>query len=254
MTLVQKTVLENSDIRQIEVSQAWQVNVIADSVTFVELEYSAYLEPYVKAKMENSRLEIGFTGRVYPTSGSVFKAKIHTPHLNRINALEASVVDFQGRLSSDHDTLNVIVKDASVCSGLHIGGKHNYFTVDNASKLIGCQIKGTNNLLALSNAAVCKGSFETNFIFYAILEQASNLVTLGGTTPYGKIVLRDGCLANIVNTEIRELNAVLSGGSEATVNATDSITGNLTETSTLYYKGHPQLKVECDESSNVHPI
>ena len=45
MTLVQKTVLENADIRQIEIGDAWQVTLIADSNTFVELAYSAYLEP-----------------------------------------------------------------------------------------------------------------------------------------------------------------------------------------------------------------
>lgn len=254
MTLVQKTVFENADIRQIEVSGAWQVNVVADSGTFVELEYSAYLEPYLKAKMENSRIEIGFTGRVYPVGGSVFTAKVHTPHLNLIKATEASIVDFQGRLSSDHDTLNVIVKDASICSGLHIGGKHNYLTIDNASKLIGCRINGTNNLLTLDNAAVCKGSFETNSVFHAVLERASNLVTLGGTAPHGKIVLRDGCLANLFNTEIRELNVVLSKASEATVNATDSITGSLTEASTLYYKGHPRIEVECSDGSQLIPL
>ena len=37
MTLVQKTVLENADIRQIRVSDAWEVSVVADSNTFVEL-------------------------------------------------------------------------------------------------------------------------------------------------------------------------------------------------------------------------
>ena len=43
MTLVQKTVLANVDIREIEIGDAWQVTVVYDSInTFVDLEYSAY--------------------------------------------------------------------------------------------------------------------------------------------------------------------------------------------------------------------
>ena len=41
MTLKQKTVLENADIREIEVSDGWQVTIVADSCTYVELAYSA---------------------------------------------------------------------------------------------------------------------------------------------------------------------------------------------------------------------
>ena len=33
MTLVQKTLFENADIRQIEVSDAWEVTVVADNNT-----------------------------------------------------------------------------------------------------------------------------------------------------------------------------------------------------------------------------
>lgn len=254
MTLIQKTVLENADIRQIEVGDAWQVTVVADSSTFVELEYSAYLEPYLKTKMEGTQLEIGFTGKVYPVMGSVYKAKVHTAHFNRVEAKDATILNFEGSFYSDDDSLNIVLNDASLCNGLDISGKYNNVSLNDASKFVGFHLDGTNNLVYVKDASVCKGSFETRFHFFALLEDASQLVTFEGATPYGQITLRDGSLVNMAQTEIRELNVNLSGASEATVNVTETMTGSLTDASTLYYKGIPTIDVNCSEDSQLIPF
>ena len=254
MTLIQKTVLENADIRQIEVGDAWQVTVVADSSTFVELEYSAYLEPYLKTKMEGTQLEIGFTGKVYPVMGSVYKAKVHTAHFNRVEAKDATILNFEGSFYSDDDSLNIVLNDASLCNGLDISGKYNKVSLNDASKFVGFHLDGTNNLVYIKDASVCKGSFETRFHFFALLEDASQLVTFEGATPYGQITLRDGSLVNMAQTEIRELNVNLSGASEATVNVTETMTGSLTDASTLYYKGIPTIDVNCSEDSQLIPF
>ena len=254
MTLIQKTVLENADIRQIEVGDAWQVTVVADSSTFVELEYSAYLEPYMKTKMEGTQLEIGFTGKVYPVMGSVYKAKVHTAHFNRVEAKDATILNFEGSFYSDDDSLNIVLNDASLCNGLDISGKYNKVSLNDASKFLGFHLDGTNNLVYVKDASVCKGSFETRFHFFALLEDASQLVTFEGATPYGQITLRDGSLVNMAQTEIRELNVNLSGASEATVNVTETMTGSLTDASTLYYKGIPTIDVNCSEDSQLIPF
>lgn len=254
MTLIQKTVLENADIRQIEVGDAWQVTVVADSSTFVELEYSAYLEPYLKTKMEGTQLEIGFTGKVYPVMGSVYKAKVHTAHFNRVEAKDATILNFEGSFYSDDDSLNIVLNDASLCNGLDISGKYNKVSLNDASKFVGFHLDGTNNLVYVKDASVCKGSFETRFHFFALLEDASQLVTFEGATPYGQITLRDGSLVNMAQTEIRELNVNLSGASEATVNVSETMTGSLTDASTLYYKGIPTIDVNCSEDSQLIPF
>ena len=254
MTLIQKTVLENADIRQIEVGDAWQVTVVADSSTFVELEYSAYLEPYMKTKMEGTQLEIGFTSKVYPVMGSVYKAKVHTAHFNRVEAKDATILNFEGSFYSDDDSLNIVLHDASLCNGLDISGKYNKVSLNDASKFVGFHLDGTNNLVYVKDASVCKGSFETRFQFFALLEDASQLVTFEGATPYGQITLRDGSLVNMAQTEIRELNVNLSGASEATVNVTETMTGSLTDASTLYYKGIPTIDVNCSEDSQLIPF
>lgn len=254
MTLMQKTVLENADIRQIEVSDAWDVTVVADSNTYVELEYSAYLEERLSVNVENNRLKINFKSVVYPEMGSVYKARVHTACLNRIEAMETSVIDFEGAFYSDQDTLDVVLKDASQCNGLNISGKYNYVSVEDASKFVGFHLDGTNNLVTVKDASVCKGSFETRFHFVANLSDQSQLVTFDGVAPYGQITLQDDCLVNIAQTEIRELNVNLSGVSVATVNVTEKMTGSLIETSTLYYMGDAEIDVDCSDDSQLIPL
>ena len=55
MTLVQKTVYENTDISLFHIDDAWDVTFVYDSLkSYVELEYSAYLEEgkgYSEAKV-----------------------------------------------------------------------------------------------------------------------------------------------------------------------------------------------------------
>ena len=38
MTLKQKTQFENADLRQIEVGDAWELHLVADTVTYVEVD------------------------------------------------------------------------------------------------------------------------------------------------------------------------------------------------------------------------
>ena len=126
MTLVQKTVLENADIRQIKAFDAWEVTIVADSNTYVELEYSAYLENKVNVKMQGTQLEIGFTGSTYPVFNSVFRAVVHTNTIESIEAEDAAELYFVGHFSATSDTLYVDLEDASVCSGLDYSGHINH--------------------------------------------------------------------------------------------------------------------------------
>ena len=254
MTLVQKNVLENADIRQIEVSDAWEVTVVADSNTYVELEYSAYLEEHLSAAMDNNKLRISFKGSVYPEMGSVYRATVHTAHFHSIEALEASVVDFEGAFYSDFDTLNIVLKDASQCNGLHISGKYNYISLEDASTFAEFQVEGTNNSVTVKDASVCKGSFDTRFHFVASLSDQAQLVTFDGTAPYGMIKLQNDCILNMAQTEIEEMQVDLSGASVATVHVTHQMAGTLTEASTLYYKGHAEMEVNCSEDSQLIPL
>ena len=254
MTLTQKTILQNAVIRQFEVSDGWEVTVIADSNTYVELQYSAYLEPYLKTKMEGTKLEIGFTSNLYPAINSVFKATVHTNKIERIEAEDAAQLVFAGHFSATSETLTIELDDASLCSGLRTDGKYTSISINNASKFVDFQILATNNEVSVKNASSCKGTFETRFHFVADLGTDSQLVTFNGSAPYGMIRLQDNCILNMSQTEIEEMQVNLSGASEAIVNVTSQISGTVKEASTLFYKGHPEINVDCSEDSQLIPF
>lgn len=254
MTLMQKTVLENADIRAIEVGNAWQVTVVADSSTFVELTYSAYLEPYLKAKMVGTELEIGFTGNVRPVINSTFRATVHTDKIESIEAEDASKLSFTGQFSATSDSLILHLEDASVCTGLNYSGHECKVVIEDASQFLGFNLTSTNGEVWVSDASTCKGTFDMRFHLVANLTDASRLITFGGAASYSMINLQDASLLNTVQTEVGEMHVDLSGASEATVNVSDHMEGSLTEASTLYYKGHPQLDIDCSEDSQLIPF
>ena len=60
MNLTQKTLFEGATINEIVAKDAWDVAVIRDENTYVELEYSAFLEEYLKVQQEGTVFSIGF--------------------------------------------------------------------------------------------------------------------------------------------------------------------------------------------------
>ena len=254
MTLVQKTVLENADIRQIKAFDAWEVTVVADSSTYVELEYSAYLEDKVNVKMQGAKLEVGFTGSTYPVLNSVYRAVVHTNTIERIEAEDAAELYFIGHYSSTSDTLHVNLEDASVCSGLDYSGHECKIIIDEASHFLDFHLSGYNCEVEVKDASSCKGSFDMSFHLVAELGDDSQFVTFGGSSPYGMIKLRDASVLNMVQTEIEEMHVDISSASEASVNVSNRLEGSVKEFSTLYYKGNPWKDVECDADSSVIPL
>lgn len=251
MTLVQKTVLENADIRQIKAFDAWEVTIVADSNTYVELEYSAYLENNVNVKMQGTQLEIGFTGSTYPVFNSVFRAVVHTNTIESIEAEDAAELYFVGHFSATSDTLYVDLEDASVCSGLDYSGHIIAISIADDSDFLDFHLSGYNCEAKVLDASTCKGVYDMSFHLVATLSDASQFITFGGSAPYGMITLRGASVLNAVQTEFREMHVDLSDASEATVDVSERIEGSVKAASTLYYKGHPQMEVECSEDSHV---
>jgi hypothetical protein len=251
MTLVQKTVLENADIRQIKAFDAWEVTIVADSNTYVELEYSAYLENKVNVKMQGTQLEIGFTGSTYPVFNSVFRAVVHTNTIESIEAEDAAELYFVGHFSATSDTLYVDLEDASVCSGLDYSGHIIAISIADDSDFLDFHLSGYNCEAKVLDASTCKGVYDMSFHLVATLSDASQFITFGGSAPYGMITLRGASVLNAVQTEFREMHVDLSDASEATVDVSERIEGSVKAASTLYYKGHPQMEVECSEDSHV---
>jgi hypothetical protein len=252
MTLVQKTLFENADIRQIEASDAWQVTVVADSATYVKLEYSAYLESNVKAKMEGSKLEIGFSGYVYPVINSVFRATLHTPRIEKVEADDGAQIQCNGEFAGQH--IEMALSDASRCNGLAFSGESCEISLKNASVMTGFRFAGNSCSAMIEDASQCNSEIAATESIQLYLSDASRFVNKGGTTVHADIHLDGTSLLNMAETEVKTMEVNLMGASEATVRVTEMLKGTLKESSTLYYKGHPQTDIDCSEGSRLIPF
>lgn len=252
MTLVQKTLFENTEIRQIEVDDGWNVTVVADSSTFVEVEYSAYLENYLKINMEGSKLHIGFTGKVYAETGSVYRATVHTDKLEALTSEDESNLQFDGNFSGQN--LTIKLSDVSHCYGLVFSGDQCEIEVEDISILAGFQFIGNTCKAVLDDASQFNGDIQAADQLEVELKGASRFVNKGNTTQRAIIKLQSTSLLNMVETQVDTMEVELSGGSEATVQVTSLLSGTLTEASTLYYKGHPQIEIDCSDDSQLIPF
>lgn len=252
MTLVQKTVFENADIREIEVSDGWQVTVVADSCTYVELNYSAYLEPYVKAKMNDNHLELGFMLKTYPGINSEFRATVHLRQLEKIDAKNASTITFTGSYKGER--LYVNLSEGSVCNALTYTGDKCEIVMVEASKLLNYQFDGATCLASLKQSSQFNGRIHATELLDLNLNGNSRFINRGGETARADIKLQDGSILNMVETQVNKLYAELSEASEATVWVTEYLKATLNDASTLYYKGNPLKDLACHDNSEVKPL
>lgn len=256
MTLVQKTVLENNTLSLIHVNHGWEVDIVYDSLnSFVELEYSAYLEDFILVREINDWLEIGFSQKVYPLAGSVYKATVHTmekEHLN-ISAENECIIALKGPFVLT-EGIDLDLHNASACSEFTIDAPSCSILVSEDSQLLNALFTGTNcSVLATKNSS-CKGFFNVEQSFNASAQISSQVIVFGGSMPSASIEVKEAGTINMAQVEVEEMNVYLAGASEATVNVSGRISGFLLEGSTIYYKGHPQLDVECSEDSQLIPF
>lgn len=256
MTLVQKTVLENNTLSQIHVDDAWEVTIIYDSLnSFVELEYSAYLEDNVSVGEINGWLTIGFNDKVYPLTGSVFKAKVHTSEREHlyIKVDNASVITMEGLFKLE-DVMNMELHNGSVCNGFAVTSQLSSIYLTYGSQIYGVNYHGTNCAVYAQKESSCKGYFQVEESFTADVGISSQLIVFGGLMPSASIEVKEAGTINMAQVEVEEMDVNLSGASEATVNVTETLGGFLLEGSTLYYKGHPQIDVDCSDDSQLIPF
>ena len=253
MTLRQKTVYENNDISLFHIDDAWDVSFVYDSLnSYVELEYSAYLEEYVSVWDTNGWLNIGFRGSVYKQPGSVFKAKVHTSEKEHLymKVEDASVITMEGVFRLE-DGLDIELHDGSVCNGFAVTSQWSSISLTHNSQIYGVDYHGTNCAVYAQKGSSCKGYFHVEESFTADVGISSQLIVFGGNIPSASIEVKNESTINMVQAEVQNMNVYLEGASEATVNVSERIEGSVKEASTLYYKGHPQIDVECSEDSHL---
>ena len=252
MTLVQKTIFENASITQIKATDAWRVTVIADTSTYVELDYSAYLEESLKVQMEGNKLQIGFQDHTYPVIGSAYRATVHVAQIEKLDADDAAKVQCEGEFTGDD--LVIELSDAAQCSGLVFTGRNCNIKMEDASVFTGFQFAGNTCKAELEDASQFNGEIKVTEQLDVELDDASRFVNKGGETALANIKVHDASRLNIVETLVNEMHVDITDGSEATVWVDGLLEGWVKNLSTLYYKGHPQLEVECGDGSFLRPI
>ena len=251
MTVLNKTLFENTVINEITASDAWDVSVIQDEHTFVELEYSAFLEDYLKVQLEGSSLFVGFTGHHYFPSNTVMHATIHTPTVHKLSFSDA-VFAALDNLNLETD-LSLELEDAASCRGGHFYGSA-LIKLSDASTCAELYIEGTDCTVELKDASVFKGSLNVSGHLTITVEDASRLTEYWGEINWVEAIVSDASCLNMATSWIDRMQIEVSDASEATVNVVQSLEGFVHDASKLYYSGNPTLNIDCDETSILEQV
>ena len=255
MTLVQKTVFENTNIHRVNVDDGWEVTFVFDSLkSFVELEYSAYLEDYVSVREANEWLIIGFNNKVHPLSGSVFRATVHISQKEAlyIRADNASFVTMEGLF--EVEDMNIELHNVSICNGFEVTSQSCSIELTYDSHIYGVNFNGTSCTINAHKGSSCKGYFNVEQSFTTGVGISSQLIVFGGSMPTASIEVKNEGTINMVQAEVKNISVYLEGASEATINVTETLSGFLISGSTLYYKGNPQIDIDCSDDSQIIPF
>ena len=246
MTLVEKTLYEGNTIDEITVSDAWDITVIQDENTFVELEYSAFLEDYLKVVTNGTALQIGFTRHLYFPSNTVMNATVHTPTVHKLSFSDAvfAVLD-NLNLATD---IVLELEDAASCRGGHFKGDA-IIKLSDASTCAELHIEGRDCTVELKDASVFKGSLNVSRLLTLTVKDASRFTDYWGEIDHAEVEVSDASSLNMATSWINRMSIEVDDASEATVNVVESLEGSVHDASKLYYSGNPTLNVDCDETS-----
>lgn len=250
MTLVQKTMYEGATIDEITVKDAWDVVVVQDENTFVELEYSAFLEDYLKIEKEGTAFSIGFTSHFSFPSSTVMNVKIHTPEVHHLKFSDAVFAALDGLNVTD---ITLELEDAAACRGGHFYGSAD-IELSDASKCVEFYFEGTTCKVELEDASDFKGCLKVTGDLTMTIEDASHATDYWGEINHADVEVSDASYLNMATSWINRMNIRVKDASEATVNVTEWLEGFVHDASTLYYSGDPVLNVDCDTSSTLQQV
>ena len=251
MTLIQKTVYEDATITAITVKDAWNVTVVQDERTYVELEYSAFLEEYLKIKLEAQELNIGFYRYLYLPANTVMNATVHTPSVEQLQFSDATRAVLEGVFPETN--LTIELSDAATCKGGRFTGKAD-LDLSDAAKMVDFDFEGETCSVKVSDASTFKGTLSVTEQMDIVVEDASHLTTYGGHAPQAEVEVSDASSLNMLETEVGVMHITVKDASEASVYVTNTLEGTVKDASELYYQGTPSLNIICDDSSIFRPL
>ena len=255
MAVHQQTVLEGTSFNSIKADRAWTIEVIQDEKCFVELEYSAYLEPHLKCTATDGVLEIGFTASGNLASGSVNKAKVHIVDFESLELTGACKVSVNGSFGKSFTAL--LDKESSCVGGTFLSGGD-------------ISLKGASSMKDYSGEGPFEITLDEDSHFVGNLsfpnDESQFSVTVNNHSTFvnqsdcsvenAEIQVTDNSLINMAQTEIKALaNLEIENNSEAAIKVKNgaSLMGKVLENSTLYHYGNAVFASDfvCDTTSFV---
>lgn len=250
MNLLQSILMEEMEINSIHAEEAFEIKVVYDERSFVEMECSAYLKEYIICKVENGCLTLSVNKASSLPHGTVYRAVVHTPTLQSIVLTEASNVTITG----DFDGFSSVeLSRASYCSGGVFTNDKVRIVLSDASQLVDFSFIGQQLEAQVTDASRFVGKLNATDCLDIRLASASSFVNYGGNTETATLNLEGSSLVNMAQTEIRDLEVVFSGASSATVKVSETVKGRLSGCSSLYYYGNPVFDPDfvCETASFV---
>ena len=253
MTVLHKTLYDGAAISEITAEDAWNVTVVQDEgKSFVEMEYSAFLEDYLRVVMEGSELKIGFNRYLNLPANTVKNITIHTASVRKLDFSEAVTASLVGDFPSA--TLEMELEDASTCKGGAFSGVA-HLKLSDASILVDFSFDGTTCTLELDDASVFKGTLNATESMNIDLEDVSRMTTYGGATPQATVEVSQASNLNMVKTAVIDMHINVTDVSEAVVNVSGTLEGMVNNVSKLYYQDTPAvINIDCDETSIIQPL
>lgn len=251
MTVLNKSLYADADFTEINLSGAWEVNIIQDDQNSgVELEYSAFLEDYLQVKLTGNVLNIGFTHNLNLPYNTVNKAVVHTKTMDKLIASEAVKVVLNGDFSGE--TLEIQLDGASICRGGSFTGDANIHLED-VSQVVDFVLNSSLCDLEIKENSAFKGNLTADSVTVVMNDEA-RMITYGGQAQHIRLTLSESCMLNTVNTPVDAAYVAVTNESQATLHVNTLLKGTLEGASLLYYKGRPTVKMQCDSTSMVIPL
>lgn len=251
MTVMNKTLYENAVMNEITAEDAWCVQIIQDTVSYVELEYSAFLEEYLKVTLEGTTLHISLNKSLNMPNNTVIYAAVHTPEVHKVHFSDAVNAAMDGVYSRTPFTL--VLEDASTCRGGHFYGTAD-LKLSGASKCVEFYFEGTNCKAEVEDASDLKGCLNVSGDLDMTIKGGSHVINYWGDINRAHVTVIDASFLNMATNWISQMHIDVKSASEATVNVTETLEGSVQDASKLYYSGNPTLNVECDDSSILQQV
>lgn len=251
MTVRNKTLYQNAVINEISAEDAWDVMVVCDDSSFVDLKYSAFLEEYLKVQLNGTALQIGFSHSLNLPSNTEMTAVVHTPAVHKLSFSDAVTAVVDGQFPETALTLEL--SGASLCRGGHFSGSAD-IKQSGVSNCVDFYFEGTTCTVNLDGASVLKCCLKVSDDLTLHIKDASRMTDYWGEINHVVAEVSAVSYLNMVTSWINRMNIEVSDASEATVNVVESLEGQVRHVSKLYYSGHPEVNVDCDETSFIEQV